>query len=158
MFEELGFANVKTILNSGNVVFDAPDTETRTLAKKIKETLDLTFGFAIDIMVRSGNDIQTLVVSDPFKTIQVTPLTRIYVTFLSEAPRTTLKIPYISPEKDFRILRVTATDVCSVLTLSPKRGTSELMVIIEKEFGKKVTTRSWNTIMRINKILQGENK
>ncbi|MGI0020618.1 MAG: hypothetical protein ACREAY_09125 [Nitrososphaera sp.] len=42
-------------------------------------------------------------------------------------------------------------EVFSVLTLSPDRRTVDLMKILEIEFGKKITTRNWNTVSRILK-------
>jgi hypothetical protein len=41
--------------------------------------------------------------------------------------------------------------VLSVLTLVPNTRTVDLMKILEKEYGKQVTTRNWNTILRILK-------
>lgn len=80
-----------------------------------------------------------------------------YVTFLPEKSKDYVKIPYLpaqageSPEKDFTILRVTDNEVCSVLTLSKERKTTDAMHILEKTFGKNITTRNWNTIIRILK-------
>jgi len=73
----------------------------------------------------------------------------LYVTFLSETSDTSLEIPYESPEKDLRILRASNHEICSVLILSQKRGTVDLMSFIEKEFGKNVTTRNWNTVKKL---------
>src|SRR5690606_40107641 len=70
--------------------------------------------------------------------IKVTPSTRLYVTFLSKAggdspfkgsgvrkeAKEPLKIPYISPEKDFKILQASNTEICSVLR--SEEHTSEL--------------------------------
>src|SRR5690606_41622912 len=95
--------------------------------------------------------------------IKVTPSTRLYVTFLSKAggdspfkgsgvrkeAKEPLKIPYISPEKDFKILQASNTEICSVLDLSKGGGTIKAMDIIETEYGSNVTTRNWNTIVKM---------
>jgi uncharacterized protein (DUF1697 family) len=148
-FESMGFENVKTLLASGNVLFDAPQTS--ALVKKIEGKLEKTFGYEIDVLVSTIKELQHLDKDNPFKGIQVTPQTRLYVTFLSEKPKTSLKIPYESSDKNFKIIQVTANKVCSVLTLSPNSKTVDLMDILEKEFGKKITTRNWNTITRLLK-------
>ena len=90
----------------------------------------------------------------PFKKIKTTPQTRLYITFLSDKTSSKLKIPYESPEKDFSILSVTKNEVISVLTLSANRSTTDVMKILEKEFGKKITTRNWNTVVKINNLWQ----
>ena len=143
------FGNVKTLLASGNVIFETAKTKEATLAKTIAVALQDTFGSQIGVIVRSIDDIEKLIASNPFKGIKLTKETRLYVTFLPEKSKSSLKIPYSSPEKDLRILRATDTEVCSVLTLSPDRNSVDLMKIIEKEWGKNVTTRSWNTILKI---------
>lgn len=148
-FESLGFRNVKTILASGNVLFDAPQTPQLDLVHQIEAKLKESFGYEVGVISRTIAEIRQLAASDPFKNITVTPQTRLYVTFLSEKPKTTAKPP---PEADFGIVRVTDTEVCSVVVLSPARGTTELMGILEKQFGKNVTTRNWNTVV---KILEG---
>jgi uncharacterized protein (DUF1697 family) len=140
---------VKTILNSGNVVFGSPEKDSATLKKHITEMIADTFGFSIVVVIRTGQDIQDLVAQNPFQGISVTPETRLYVTFLTAKPKGTLSIPYESPDKNFRILQVGNDIVTSVLVLTPARRTTDAMKIIEQEFGKDVTTRNWNTIRKI---------
>jgi uncharacterized protein (DUF1697 family) len=151
-FESIGFRNVKTILASGNVLFESSKLG-NALGKTIEKKLEEKCGHKISVILRTKDQIQTLMDSDPFKGIKVTPQSRLYVTFLSEKPTHTLRIPYESSEKDFKILSVSPTEVCSVLTLSPKRGTTDAMNILEKIFGRNVTTRNWNTVIKILKPL-----
>ena len=202
-FEALGFRNVRTILASGNVVFDAAGPEKKALARKIEEALEKRWGFAIPVVLRAADELRALDAADPFKGIVVTPETRLYITFLGEKKDSSLKLPYSSPEKDVRIFRVSSGELASILTLSPSRrghtvpssasmegpsrrghtvppglasagpsrrghtvptgvstegpsrrgltgrGTPELMAVLEKAFGKDVTTRNWNTIRKL---------
>lgn len=152
VFETLGFVNVKTLLNSGNVIFDSELTAVERVAEKINSGLKDAFGRDIGVMVRSLAKLEELVEADPFKGIHITPEVRLYITFFPEKPQSSLKIPYESAEKDFRIVRVTDGEVCSVLTLSPKRGTVDVMTFVEKTFGQGATTRSWNTVLRVIKL------
>lgn len=149
LFESLRFINVRTLLASGNVVFDAPSNNTDVLVKKIEDSLKNKFGFEIGVIVRTIEELHRLSESQPFKGINVTPQTRLYVTFLSEKSKGDLKIPYASPDKSFRILSASAREVYSVAVLVPTSRTVDLMSILEKEFGHTVTTRNWNTIGRI---------
>ena len=147
-FEELKFSNVKTILNSGNVVFEGLDYST----SEIEDKLEGTFGFHIDVMVRTMKQIQDLIQTNPFKKTEMTPQTRLYVTFYSQILDHELKVPYQSSDGNFKILSVRDGAICSMITLSPNSGTLNLMSFIEKEFGKKVTTRNWNTILKVAKL------
>ncbi len=149
-FESMGFQNVKTLLASGNVLFETPETGTDNLIKQIEGKLEKEFGHETGVLLRTIEKIQNLTNAVPFKSIKVTPQTKFYVTFLSEK-LSALKIPYESIGKEIKIVHVSASEVCSILTLSPNQGTTDLMRVLEKEFGRKVTTRNWNTVAKILK-------
>lgn len=150
-FQDMGFTEVKTLLASGNVLFQARAGKDG-LARRIEVGLGRALGEEIGTIVRSLEELRRLAESRPFRSIRVTPNTRLFVTFLAEKPRSALKIPYTSPDKSFRILRVSEGEVCSVLTLGPQWARNlRHMDILEREFGKRVTTRTWNTVLRVVK-------
>lgn len=151
-FGSWGLQNAKTILNSGNVVFESPVADPAGLTRTIEDKIKSDFGLDVSVLLRSSREIQDLVDAAPFNGVEVTPQTRLYVTFLAEGPNSQLEVPYESPEKDFRILQVSGREVCSVLIVTPNRGTTKAMEILEKEFGKNVTTRNWNTVMKIAQL------
>jgi uncharacterized protein (DUF1697 family) len=148
VLQEFGFQNVRTLLASGNVIFEFKKESLPSLTKKISATLDEAFGFIIPVILRNADEIEKIVESVPFKNIIVAKDTRLYVTFLSEDPKSNLKIPYYSTDKSFQILNIKDKTIFSVLDVS-KTGTVDAMAILEKEFGKNITTRNWNTIVKI---------
>lgn len=149
MLQKMGYANIKTLLNSGNVLFDADETSTSLLAEAIEAQIEKTFGFGAHTIIRTLDDMQALVQSNPFKGIKVTPQTRLYITFLTNKPTSKLKIPYESDDKLFRILSVDDAQICSVLTVADTKNTTDAMKILEKEYGKNITTRNWNTVEKM---------
>ena len=156
VFETLGLARVKTLLASGNVLFDSRQGAPHKLSKKIEDALRETFGHEIATVIRSIEELQVLWEANPFQGIRVTPRTRLFVTFLSDAPKSTLRLPYVSRDGNFRILCNTGREICSVLTLGPQWSKNlREMSILEKEFGKRITTRSWSTVGRIIKASGG---
>ena len=148
MMEDIGFQDVKTLIASGNICFMSEEKNAVEVRKKIEINLRDRFGFDIPVMLRTSHDIAKLVEGDPFKNIKVTKDTRLYITFLGEKPISTLKIPHHAPGKDFSILKVTEGEVISFLELSPANRTGDSMKIIEKEFGRCLTTRNWNTVLK----------
>jgi len=148
-FGSLAFKGVKTLLVSGNVLFEAPAGNGNTLVAKIENKLKEVFGHEIGVVLRPLADLQKLAEANPFKNIKITPDTRVYVTFLKEKPKTGSKIQ--SESRDFKIVWISDNEVCTAITVSPQRQTTDLMNFVEKEFGRKVTTRNWNTIVRILK-------
>src|SRR5262249_27325653 len=129
----------------------AREVSQRTLVKRIEEELTKAFGHQIPVILRTVREIQEMVDSNPFEKVKVTPDIRLYVTFLSEIPTSTIKTTYASPEKNLKILGIKDGAVFHVVTLDAKRGTTDAMAALEKEFGKRVTTRNWNTVIRMLK-------
>lgn len=148
-FEEMGFKNVRTLLASGNVLFESGRTDKKAISGEIGSGLKKLLRKDIGVVLRSRSELEKIQAADPFRGIAVTPSIRFYVTFIGEisGPRS-LAIPYSSPQGDFRILRATATEVFSVLDLARGKGTPEAMNVIEKEYGANVTTRNWNTVLK----------
>jgi uncharacterized protein (DUF1697 family) len=147
--EEAGYKNVRTLLASGNVVFEASEQDDASLTKKLDALMTEKFGFEIKNIVRSMEEITDLIKQDPFKGITLTPMTRFYVTFLSEPKEPSFRIPYETPEKDYKILMVSNKEVISYLILSEGRRTPDAMMMLAKEFGRNITTRNWNTVRKI---------
>lgn len=145
----LGFDNVKTALASGNVAFDAVHDDPAAIREAVEQGTAAVFGFVVSVIVRPRAQIVDLVARDPFAGIPVTAETRLYVTFLPAPVVTQLTIPYHAPAQDFTIISATDGEVCSVLTLSPTSRTVDSMSMLEREFGANITTRNWNTVVKL---------
>src|SRR4030095_6499248 len=136
MFSALGFENVSSYKAAGNIIFDAPGSA-KAVNKKIDDGMHKLMGKETRVLLRTMDELKEMVKSDPFGGIKITPATRLYVTFLLEKPKSGMKA-YGSLGMPFRILRVTDTELYSVVIISPKGGTVDMMDIIEKEFVKGV--------------------
>ena len=65
-FSSLGFENVKSYINSGNLAFDTAKSDDGKLAKKIREAIKKDFGKEISIMVRSIAEIEEIIANNPY--------------------------------------------------------------------------------------------
>ncbi len=63
---DLGFENVKTYINSGNVVFDTRKSNNKTLAAKLAKAIEKEFSISISVMVRSMTEIKAIIEKNPF--------------------------------------------------------------------------------------------
>lgn len=147
-----GYAGVKTLLNSGNVVFEHPSSSAGALEDQLAAELEKHFGFPVPVLVREAGDIFRLIRSEPFAGITVTKDTRLYVAFLKEQSPVDLVFPWVSEDGSYRILSYEDKAVCSVLDLS-LTGTIDAMAALERFFGKNLTTRNWNTVVKIGGLL-----
>lgn len=82
--ESLGFRNVVTYINSGNVAFDAKKSTEATLIKKIAPVVEKLAGKSISVMVREQNDIRRILENNPFNG-QFESHKEMHVLFLKEA-------------------------------------------------------------------------
>lgn len=151
--EKLGFEEVTTILNTGNILFDAIARDLEQLEETISAHLEKVFGFPIPTMLRKWEMIDGLLKRDPFKAETMTKDSRLYVSFLKEDAEIAIELPWISEDKAYKIIEKREKAVLSVLDVTALK-TTKAMGILEKQFGKQnITTRNWNTIKRIEKKL-----
>ncbi len=152
-FVSLGFERVRTVLNSGNVIFDASPADPTSLASKVERGLKKSLSLDSSVIVRTGRKIEELVGSEPFSTVEEGPQTRLLVSFLPGPPPDGFKTPLESSDGDYVVLKSTPGEVFSVLELSSRFGTPDLMKILERELGPGITTRTWNTVLKIREKL-----
>jgi uncharacterized protein (DUF1697 family) len=148
VFEELGFQNVQTVISSGNVLFESPSRNVKAIEASVEKALPKRLGFTSTTIIRSQDELHSLVKKNPFKGIADTPKSRLNVTFLKNITRTKLKLPYHAEDKTYKLLGIYERTICSVIDLSGAK-TPDLMVWLEKQFGKEITTRTWKTVHRI---------
>ena len=65
-----GFKNVKTHIQSGNVIFEASIKNSSTLTKKIESNLQESLGYAVPVLLRTISELAVLIKSDPFNKIK----------------------------------------------------------------------------------------
>src|SRR5712664_2561907 len=126
-FEAAGFTDVKTVLGSGNVVFDA-----RSSSEQALEHL----GQAFLTIVRPIEHLRQLLATDPYKRFKVSPKAKRIVTFLRGRPQAKIALPV---ELDgARILAMKDREIFSAYVPNPKGPV--FMGLIQKTFGKDQTT------------------
>jgi uncharacterized protein (DUF1697 family) len=154
-FDSAGFTAVRTVQASGNVVFEAADEYAHVVTRRIEEALDevssagdsggpATNRAGMAVLVRRLSDLRRLVDSEPFGGVPIEPATRLYVTFLAHPAKTARPA-----HPKVNLVKVTEEEVLTAITLSPDWGTTDLMAWLEREFGPGVTTRNWNTVVKI---------
>lgn len=144
-FEKMGFENIKTVIASGNVIFETNKVGQKSLEEKIEKELPKYIGFQSSTIVRTIGDIEKLVVDNPFKHISASSKSRLYVTFVKDSSKRIGKIE----AQGFTIIKTFPGAIC--YTIDESTRTPDVMGLLGKEIGKDITTRNWNTIGRILK-------
>ena len=143
-FEAAGFSNVRTLLSSGNVVFDATGRSELALARKAEAAMEETLGRRFWTVVRPVTRLQALIDADPYRGLRIPAAAKRVVTFLREPLET---VPTLPIGKDgARILRIEGSEIFTAY--EPVPGDPVFMGLIEKTFGTQVTTRTWDTVKK----------
>jgi len=142
--ENAGYSNVKTVLASGNVVFDANSRSATALAAEIEAAMAKDLGRSFMTIVRSSKSLQALIEADPFARHRLPAHAKRVVTFLRVPHKGKISLPI---EVDgAKILAVRGGEAFTAYVPSPKGPV--FMTLIEKTFGKDVTTRTWDTVQK----------
>lgn len=83
VYESLGLAGVKTYIQSGNVVFRARKFDLERLANELENAIERKFGFHADVIVRTAEDLRTVVARNPFAGRTNIQPNKLAVTFLA---------------------------------------------------------------------------
>jgi uncharacterized protein (DUF1697 family) len=146
-FEAAGFKDVKTLLSSGNVVFAARESSTAALERRAETAMKKKLGAGFPTFVRTIDELRSLLSGEPYEAFDLEPRAKRVVTFLREPPTTQPRLPV---EVDgARILAVAGTQVLSAYVPGPRGPV--FMTLIERTFGKDVTTRTWDTVSKVAK-------
>jgi uncharacterized protein (DUF1697 family) len=148
VFETLGFTNVKTVISSGNVLFETNKKDVEALEGTIEKTLFKQLGFHSSTIVRSRPELQKLVDQQPFENDNHTAKNYLTLTFLKRKSRFPHELPYTPEGKAYSFVNFIDNTVCSVVDTTAAK-TPDLMTWLEKQFTKDITTRTWKTILRI---------
>lgn len=146
-FEQAGFKNVVTVLTSGNVVFDAPAASNATLERKAETAMARHLGRSFLTIVRPVAALHDLLERNPFQAFRVAAGAKRVVTFLREPPKKKQALPVT--EDTATVHAVEGTEVFTSYVPSPAGPV--FMTLIERTFGKDVTTRTWDTIRKCAK-------
>jgi len=144
-FEAAGFADVRTVQSSGNVIFTAPRASPATLQRKAEAAMTHHLGRHFLTIVRPVAALVEMLAADPYRPFRLPGGAKRIVTFLRDPPATRLELPV---ELDgARILCVKGGDAFGAYERNPKGPV--FMTLIDKTFGKQQTTRTWDTIARV---------
>ncbi len=145
IFEKMGFTAVRTVIASGNVLFETRASKIAPLEAKIEQALKPT-GVSI-AMVRTETEIGRLVRSLPFKGKKDSPKAKQNVTFLKVRPKKGVKLP---AGAGYKVVQTGHRDVSFVIDLTGTK-TPAVMLLLEKAYGKAITTRTWATVLKIER-------
>ncbi|MFY9949290.1 MAG: DUF1697 domain-containing protein [Candidatus Sulfotelmatobacter sp.] len=147
----MGFAEVKTYIQSGNVVFKAARISDKALSKKIEATILSKFGHSVSVIIRTAEEIEQVIANNPFLKQAGIDQTKLHVMFLPEPPAQSalkqLEMLVLKPDQ----LRSLGKELYFYLP----NGVAESAVMkkpIDRVLAIPTTMRNWRTVNTIQQM------
>ena len=148
MLENMGFQNVETYIQSGNVFFESEEENAASIGFKIKQEISKVFGYDVPVIMVSKTDLELCFKNNPYLKEKVCDTKKLYVTFISKelSPLAIndLKISNFKPDEaaiDGSRIYIKYTIGAGKTNLDQK--------YIEKKLNVVATIRNWNTVTKL---------
>ncbi len=151
MFAMLGFENVSTYIQSGNVIFDAIDQDESRLAAKIKDQIEETFDYDVPVIIRTADELRRIFAEFPFEEKEGW---RGYITFLSDQPTRDQKKELEAQSSDIEIFKVGNRAVCAHVNKQADEKPLFSSNFIQKQLNIPATNRNLRTIRKILELAE----
>ncbi len=159
LYRSLDFKDIKTYIQSGNVIFESTESDPIKLSHKIEKKISEIFGFDVKVLIRTKNEMMNVINGNPFK---IEDLNHIYVTFLSAVPSEKL-INDLDDiiDKDIANKSDKYNIIEKEIYLFLPNGYGKTRLnnnFFEKKLEISATTRNWRTVNRLGEITSKKNR
>ena len=148
LYESLNLKNVKTYIQSGNVIFECSHSNITELTNKIEKIIKQTFGFSVTVIIRTKNEFKHLIGNNPFYGERKEDITKLHVTFLADIPsHSSLSIMNELEDKSDQV----AIAGKNIYLFCPNGYARAKLTnnYFEKKLNVSATTRNWKTVNKL---------
>jgi uncharacterized protein (DUF1697 family) len=147
----LGYGDVKTLLNSGNVVFSATRADAKAAAK-IQKAIEAAHGFTSRVVVVTAGELDVIVRENPFEEAEANPSRFLVTVLYDHADRA--RIAALARE-DWGAERLWLGTLAAYSWLPEGILESRSLVALNKTIGDAGTNRNWATIKKLQAMMSG---
>ncbi len=149
--ESLGFVNVRTYIQSGNILFDLEYAATLSLAQVIREKIDQVFGLQVLVLVKTYEEWEIAIKENPFLPEYSKSLESLHLTFLENQAEESL-IQKILPLQNGPDHCIILKDRIYLYCPEGYGRTKFTNTYFENKLKVKATTRNWKTILKLKEM------
>ncbi len=151
LLETLGLENVKTYIQSGNVIFQSERTDCLNLSAEISAAIGESHGFTPQIFILDIEALQTAMVANPFPEGEAEPKS-LHLFFLDAIP----KDPDLAALEEIKAgnERFALIDKVFYLHAPDGIGRSKLAEKVGRGWDVSITARNWRTVTKINEMAE----
>ena len=153
---DAGYTNVKTYIQSGNVIFDSAETSKDKLARDIEALLEKQYGFDVTVFVTDKQSVEQAIDNNPFtggREEEPSGFKKLYVTFLSDVPSDENKEKLRQAPVGDDLIEFSGNIL--YFKLESKVSDSKLSnALIESKLKLRATSRNWNTTLKLLSMME----
>ena len=149
-FEALGFENVVSYINSGNLAFDTLKTDEQKLVSKIENAIEKDFGKQLPVMVRSRESIGAVVAGNPFEG-EFESHKEMHVFFMKSAMPVDKQGELMQKQTPDERFAIRGREIYCHLRL----GVADSLLgkgFIERKLKVAITGRNWRTVQKLAEL------
>ncbi len=147
-FESLGFKNVVSYINSGNLAFDCVKAAEAKLVQKIEDVINRDFGLSISVMVRERSYIADVLANNPFEG-QYETHKQMHVLFMRDEMPADKQASLAEQQTNREKFAVKGREIYSMLLDGVAESVLFRKNFIEGKLKTPTTARNWRTVQKI---------
>jgi uncharacterized protein (DUF1697 family) len=147
LFGRLGHRNVRTLLNSGNVLFQCARPNVRKLSSSIEAAIASQCGFSAAVAVMTAQDLAAIIDENPLLQFATEP-SRHLIAFVAEAKHLAPLRPLL--KETWKPDALAITNRAAYLWCATGILESKLNLAFARKAGTTVTTRNWATALKLH--------
>jgi len=148
IFESLGFANVETFIASGNVIFESPSKNVKTLERKIENGLREALGYEVRTFIRTEPELVEVINCQPFRESDLATALALNIMFIGETLNEESNVALMALRTDIDDLHVRGREIYWLCQKKQSESTIS-NVAFSKAVGMPGTVRGLNTIKKL---------
>lgn len=147
--ENLGWKDVETYIQSGNIIFNS-DNQNSDLEETLESAIKEKYGFDVPVIVRNSEELQISIDNNPFFN-QDAEINQLHLTLLKKKPtqEKSAEIQTQSYEPDK--FKIVGKDVF-ILCVGKYHKSKLINNFFERKFNTGATTRNWKTILKLSEL------
>jgi uncharacterized protein (DUF1697 family) len=150
MFEGMGFEQVRTYINSGNVVFKTGRSAPAALSRRIEEQMVAEFGFTASVITRTAAELGRAIEGNPFVKESRSDPSKVFIAFLGQAPKAdAIEKLQARASKAERVHDCGGREIYTYYVEGMGRARLLTHGVLERVLAVSATMRNWNTVSRL---------
>lgn len=145
MFESMNFSEVRTYIQSGNVIFNSTKRSASAITKSIESCIEQEFGKPIRVTVRTAEEMADIVNNNPLLPEHGGDIKRLHVAFLTEKPSAAL-VKQIDPDQYLPDRFAVVNRAIYLYLANGVAGSKLTTSLFDKKLQTLSTVRNWRTV------------